>query len=384
MVASLGACSSVPDALNPVEWYKDTVDFFSGDDDGTESAKADDKPQAEQAPPGADKPYPSLNDVPPREAAPTKEVPQGLMADTRNRRYTDETIARQGDPTNPLDRRETLTAVAQAQPASQAPSPGAMPARAVSAAPMTAAATRPAAAPMGAPKAEPMAPPSTPRAIMSRTPPAAAPAPQMAAVTPPTAPRLAGATEVPARPMLPPANALVPGAGDPFATVVVSSDGVETMGSGGYGAGPGVAAGVVPLGAAGAPLDAMAGGQTALPGGALRVATIQFGNGSAQLSEDDRAVLRQVRDLQRSRGGRLQVVGHASSRTRDLSLVRHKMVNFQVSADRADAVARELMRLGVQSADIVIGAVADADPVFYEIMPAGEAGNRRAEVYLIN
>ena len=26
----LGACSQVPDAVNPVEWYNSTVEFFSG------------------------------------------------------------------------------------------------------------------------------------------------------------------------------------------------------------------------------------------------------------------------------------------------------------------------------------------------------------------
>jgi len=185
---------------------------------------------------------------------------------------------------------------------------------------------------------------------------------------------------MPKRPTLPPANAVVPISGDPYATVVVSSAGVETMGSSVIGD-TGVASTGLEVGGAG---GAMSSGQTVLPAGALRVATIQFNNGSARLSAEDRRVLRQVSDLQRSQGGRLQVIGHASSRTRDMDLVRHKMVNFKVSADRADAVARELTRLGVAAGDIVIGAVADAIPAYYEIMPSGEAGNRRAEVYLIN
>jgi len=29
-----------------------------------------------------------------------------------------------------------------------------------------------------------------------------------------------------------------------------------------------------------------------------------------------------------------------------------------------------------------VGAVADNEPVYYEVMPSGEAGNRRAEIYI--
>ena len=88
--------------------------------------------------------------------------------------------------------------------------------------------------------------------------------------------------------------------------------------------------------------------------------------------------------LQRKNGGQVQIVGHASSRTRNLSPIAHKMTNFAVSAKRADKVAGELMRLGVNKKDILIAAVSDAEPAFYEIMPSGEAGNRRTDIYLVN
>ena len=58
------------------------------------------------------------------------------------------------------------------------------------------------------------------------------------------------------------------------------------------------------------------------------------------------------------------------------------MVNFKVSVDRADAVARELIRLGVNKEELVVDAISDAQPVYFEFMPTGEAGNRRAEIYL--
>ena len=58
------------------------------------------------------------------------------------------------------------------------------------------------------------------------------------------------------------------------------------------------------------------------------------------------------------------------------------MLNFKVSVDRADAVARELIRLGVKKRELVVDAMSDAQPVYFEFMPTGEAGNRRAEIYL--
>jgi flagellar motor protein MotB len=45
-------------------------------------------------------------------------------------------------------------------------------------------------------------------------------------------------------------------------------------------------------------------------------------------------------------------------------------------------VARELMRLGVKPGKIFVGARSDSNPIYYESMPAGEAGNRRAEIFV--
>ena len=48
----------------------------------------------------------------------------------------------------------------------------------------------------------------------------------------------------------------------------------------------------------------------------------------------------------------------------------------------ANAVARELMNQGVPAANVRIDAVGDSQPVYYESMPRGEEGNRRAEIYV--
>ena len=107
-----------------------------------------------------------------------------------------------------------------------------------------------------------------------------------------------------------------------------------------------------------------------------------FRNGSAQLSKSARSVIKGVASAHKARGGRVRVVGHASQRTKDLSIQNHKVVNFRLSVDRAQAVAGELMRQGVAPNSIVLEARGGEDPVYYEWMPAGEAENRRADIYI--
>lgn len=114
----------------------------------------------------------------------------------------------------------------------------------------------------------------------------------------------------------------------------------------------------------------------------LQVASIQFGDGTAGLSAQDRAILRQVVALQKQHGGVLRVIGHASSRTGDMSWDHHDTANLKVSQQRAKTVMRALMELGAPSSSLYVGAMADNEPLYQESMPAGEAGNRRTEIYL--
>ena len=118
------------------------------------------------------------------------------------------------------------------------------------------------------------------------------------------------------------------------------------------------------------------------PAAVKPLAVISFATGSSHLTTASKAKLRQIVAAHRERGGSVRVVGHASHRTRDLPLHKHKMANFRISVDRANAVARELVRLGVQTAALRIEAVSDSRPIYFEVMPAGEAKNRRAEVFL--
>lgn len=59
VVLTLGACSSVPDAINPIEWGKSVGDMFDGEDEEV-AVKSD------EAIPGEDGEYPSLSDTPPK------------------------------------------------------------------------------------------------------------------------------------------------------------------------------------------------------------------------------------------------------------------------------------------------------------------------------
>ncbi len=78
----------------------------------------------------------------------------------------------------------------------------------------------------------------------------------------------------------------------------------------------------------------------------------------------------------------VRVVGHASRRTGDMSYGRHIAANFNVSIDRANAVARELTRLGVEPSRLLVEAVGDSQPRYHESMPSGESENRRVEIFL--
>ncbi|GAK44087.1 OmpA/MotB [Tepidicaulis marinus] len=110
--------------------------------------------------------------------------------------------------------------------------------------------------------------------------------------------------------------------------------------------------------------------------------TVYFGHGKTDLSADDRANLAEVKAALDQYGTALRVVGHASSRTSDLPLARHKLANFDVAARRAEAVAAELARQGIDPSRILIESQGESSPVFHETMPAGEAGNRRVEIYI--
>ncbi len=118
----------------------------------------------------------------------------------------------------------------------------------------------------------------------------------------------------------------------------------------------------------------------ALPQGSA-VASVKFAHGSAALSAAARKTITRLAAAYKERGGTVRVVGHASQQTKDLPILKHNLVNFRLSADRAQAVAKHLIDHGVPPEAIVLEARGAGDPLYYEWMPEGEAQNRRADIY---
>lgn len=112
------------------------------------------------------------------------------------------------------------------------------------------------------------------------------------------------------------------------------------------------------------------------------VAVIYFGHGSSALDARDRQVIAQAAGLQKQNGGFLRVIGHSSQRTGTTDAVQHSLRNFEMSLKRAQAVAAVLRADGVSEQTLLVEARGSGQPVFYEFMPTGEAGNRRVEIFL--
>jgi outer membrane protein OmpA-like peptidoglycan-associated protein len=113
-------------------------------------------------------------------------------------------------------------------------------------------------------------------------------------------------------------------------------------------------------------------------------AVVYFPGDGVALNPAAKLQIRAAAEQFKSSGGQgyVRVVGHSSSRTANMSAEKHLEIIFKKSQDRANAVARELIRAGVPADKVLVEAVGDTQPVFYESMPKGEDGNRRAEIFL--
>ena len=338
LIGVAAGCSSIPDRLNPLEWFDNSLELFSN-----EVTKASQK--ADKASNKSTK-FPKLAKVDQQQQSADFRN-KGLVADVAGRKYAPD-IVRQGEATNVL--------------------------RAVPSRPSAIASVK-------VPVVQPKKP-----SVAIRTSDITSPAP----LKPKLSSSVPGQDDFQARFVnrlaeiraqtkkgnsltkysIPVSNLIL------MKTVVVSSSGIESnygVLDNGY---------AQPSYAVNSKLTYLAKPMIPLSDNVTRVATIRFGNGSAKLSSRDRQILAKVVRLKKERGGRIHVVGHASSRTHNTDPVNHKMINFRVSAARADVVARELQRLGADRSQLQIDAVSDSAPEFLEVMPTGEAGNRRAEIYL--
>ena len=307
-VIALAGCSAVPDAVNPVEWYKGAAGWFDSEDETEPPAEAT---VVTEPTPAADESFPNLASVPEPpvqtyDPAQRQDIVEGLVADREHASYVDMTLRGAGVPDLPA----TSAAEMISEPLFPAPAP-AVP--------------------------EPASPTLTAAAQIEPTSPPAAPEPAL--------PTLTAAAQI--EPTPPPAAS---------ESVASAED------------------------AGGAGAQETAAAYPSVPQVAAR--TIYFAHGSTSLPAKGRELLREVAAWFREKGGAIRVVGHSSSRTGDMDPVRHKLINFKVSLDRANAVAQELIRLGVPPDKLIVSAKSDTEPIYFEIMPLGEAGNRRVDIYL--
>ncbi|HEV7960840.1 MAG TPA: OmpA family protein [Rhizomicrobium sp.] len=122
----------------------------------------------------------------------------------------------------------------------------------------------------------------------------------------------------------------------------------------------------------------------AMNGGVAPTAVIYFPGDGTNLSTAARAEVRTAVASFRANGGQgtVRVVGHASSRTANMPVEKHLETIFDKSQARANAVAQELIHDGIPASRVLIDAVGDSQPIYYESMPEGEDGNRRAEIFV--
>ena len=343
----MAACSSVPDAVNPVSWYHGVEGWFESDKDQQARDQAKAAERTTPPLPGTGRDYPNLSTVPerPRSVSTATErdrVSQGLAADRENARYAEP------EPDRP--------------PASALGAPAAAPR-----APVTRQTVPPRAAPSpdGLETLEP--PPSAPRSSLeeSRAVARAASDPREEATVQQASFQPASTSQPAAMPASSPAfPAPAPHTAAPARVADNSSVVQQTY--------------QAALAQSGRPAATASRDGQLIP----RAYIVYFGGGSAHLDAVDLDLLRDVARVYKSQGGPLRIVGHASSRTRETDPVNQQIVNFRLSSQRAEAVARELARLGVPRGNMAIAAVSDSEPVYRESMPSGEAGNRRVEISL--
>ena len=411
LALAVGGCSAVPDWADPTEWsyrWANPVNWYDGVFGGDDSDIA---VAAEPGVPGEDDEFPTLSSVPERpitvETAEARvAVAEGLIADREEARYTDEVI-RAGPAAEPepmemaaAEPMETAAAepAASREPVFDEPPPAVVLEEIEPLTPATQGESRRA---MTLDPLEPMPEPPPAVTVAPMEPlDELTPLPTITALTQPdlgggvSEPPAAAAVQLvayaPGQEMLTQVFAQLLGESASTVTTAPANMAFSASMAERLGAGATAVPDVVretynaSLTTAGVSVGAEAfGASPAAPGGGIyQGAVVKFDVGSSRIAPGYRAALQEVVAEQEARGGFIRVVGHASSRTRDLPIDRHMLINFRISLDRAEAVARELVRLGVSPAVIFIEAHSDTEPIYYESMPAGEAENRRAEIFI--
>jgi outer membrane protein OmpA-like peptidoglycan-associated protein len=304
VAAGLPGCS-YPDALNPIEWYRDLTGASKNDDADKAQRNAQNLDAGNKAP------YPNLASVPaaPGRAMSTidrEKLQKGLVADRTNAQYSDEEL-RQGRAVPPL-------------PGDPPAAPAAT--DAASAAPGTAAAaTTPAGPGAGTKRGAPVkGSEQAPRESALTT-------PQVGGAIPP------GDTVHKA----PPAPAGV-GSPPPQKQQLAAAR-------------PGLPTGAVPAGSAAQPAI-MRAPRGKGPSVSLQAAEISFSAGGKTLSAEDSQRLTEAAKLFQGASW-MRVVGYAK-RGAGADALQQELDSFGEAMDRAAAVAQALAKLGVPAGRITV------------------------------
>jgi outer membrane protein OmpA-like peptidoglycan-associated protein len=367
------ACSSVPDWVDPTNWV--------GPSDNEQAAGE----------------TPDLATLPDRPtgtstAAEQQDVSQSLDADRSRAKYSADALRggteAEAAPPPPASAMSPEQIAAAQKSATPPPAPAPAPAVSPDADTVTVpqgndtqtAAASPAPSPP--PQAAPLPPASAPAPAMETPPPVAQastlrrPAPSRAA-SPPSPARTAMASVDPSDAALgfrpstaPPLDPSV----SQFVPAPIVSRYQQTNSS--------QVASIAPMRSSGA--SSAQPSVYANPTGMQPSSVVYFPGDGTLLSAEGRAQVRAAAKAFKQNGGQgyVRVVGHASSRTSNMAVEKHLEVIFNKSQDRANAVAKEMIRDGVPASHVLVEAVGDSQPVYYESMPKGEDGNRRAEIFL--
>lgn len=335
------SCSYVPDAVNPVEWYKGAENLVTGGDKPQVAspvpakAEGDAQPEAKAA---AD--------------APRKDPAKGLVAYRGNAKYA-QPVRREVAPTKPLARRTPAPAATDVQTATTPP-PAAAPAAPVTPGPDARA---PAASATQVAEAQPDQPRLDPshRQLTARdTGPAAPPA--SVDMTPPARPDIPETVAVPGQRLKPVQAHYQKRLAESAATVVrpdvVAMPGQVAAAEEPIHLVPPTKAGKTRVGRGVAAPEPLVSG----PAATFQVAALDFQTASAKLTRADIANLAEVARLYRQTGGVVRVVGIAPAPGLSRDPVSQVMGGYDASMDRAKAVAKELSRRGVPATKIMIGA----------------------------
>lgn len=343
VVALLSGCSYVPDAVNPVEWYKGVAGWF-GDDT---------PPPAIASPRRPDGSFPNVNDA----SAQTSSGGKGLAGDRDNAKYAT-AVRREPAPTRQLVRNKPAVETQVAQAPEAAPQ---------AAAPAPAPAQTQAAGGKGTYQPSLDHRMQTARDEGPTAPPKVAPGgPPARADVPDTVPTPRGLLAQQYQRRLA-ESAVATNKGDPFSGVpaartqasynqpayTYAQPAQPPQGMSRY---PNFAADTGEREPQLTPPRGMRGAKGAVvpsKGAAAQfeVASVQFGPGGG-LTPQDTAELRQAAQIQRQTGGRIRVVGYATSGA--VSFVGQD--ENSVAMGRAREVAKSLTALGVPAKKILVAA----------------------------